>query len=122
MVIIVDHSELARGDKRVCIEVVLYLLIALAVLLTQIATFVDSDLEHLGVLCERTTSDVHVFFVFHTVAVSDVDFLVFVHYRIYVRVLAAELKLQFCFLCIELIVCYRACQNLHSRNFRAWNL
>ena len=72
MVIIIDHSVLAQDGKSMRLEVVLYLLIALAVLLTQIATLVDSDLEHLGVLCERTTSDVHVFFVFHTVAVSHV--------------------------------------------------
>ena len=70
MVIEVDHSVLAQDDEGVRIEVVLYLLIAPAVLLT----FVDSDLEQLGIRCDRPTSDIHIFFVFHTVTVSHVDF------------------------------------------------
>ena len=118
MVIEVDHSVLAQDDEGVRIEVVLYLLIAPAVLLT----FVDSDLEQLGISCEGPASDIHIFFVFHTVTGTYKDFCFFVRHRVFVRVLVALFKLQFCLLCVELIIGYRACQNLHRRDVRAWNL
>ena len=93
MDVVVNHCVLAEGGKPVCIEVVFYFLFTFADLLTQIATFGDSDLEYLSVGSERPASDVHVLFVFHTVAVSCVLFKSLVFYGVYVGVLAALLEL-----------------------------
>ena len=103
-------------------KVVFYFLIAPAVLRIQVATFVDPDLKQLGVRCLRSASNIHILFVFHTVGVRQKYFNVLVLNRVKIRVLATHLKRQFSRFCVELIIGYRACQNLHSRNFRAWNL